>query len=170
MRGTLFDVFRKKFSKSFSVFCVLLPRRGTFLVTLRKKPGLSLFALFPAQLTTATRAENKNKKFPKCVIIVRYRFVGSFDWMIAQHWSQPFYIHGLARITFFRIHDLNINFQSIKPQTVKLSKNTLTSADRKWIQWHSKSRNWLNTTVRSSVKTYLFFNNDTMTKFTLPFR
>lgn len=42
MRGTLFDVFKKKFSKSLREFCDRLPKRGTFLVTFKKKPGVSV--------------------------------------------------------------------------------------------------------------------------------
>lgn len=52
IRGTLFDVFKKKFSKSLSE-CARRPSRGTFFVTLRKNPGLSLLTPFPLQLIIA---------------------------------------------------------------------------------------------------------------------
>lgn len=41
IRGTLFDVFKKKFSKSLNV-CDRRPKRGTFFVTFRKNPGVSV--------------------------------------------------------------------------------------------------------------------------------
>lgn len=46
MRGTFFDVFKKKFSKSLSD-CDRRPRRGTFFVTFKKKPGVSVLIVFP---------------------------------------------------------------------------------------------------------------------------
>lgn len=45
IRGTLFDVFKKKFSKSLSECCDRLPRRGTFFVTFKKKPGVSVLTV-----------------------------------------------------------------------------------------------------------------------------
>lgn len=42
IRGTLLEVFKKKFSKSLS-WCDRRPRRGTFFVTFKKNPGVSEF-------------------------------------------------------------------------------------------------------------------------------
>lgn len=46
MRGTFFDVFKKKFSKSLSD-CDRRPSRGTFFVTFKKKPGVSVLIVLP---------------------------------------------------------------------------------------------------------------------------
>lgn len=50
MRGTLFDVFKKKFSKSLSgcvCGCDRRPSRGTFFVTFKKNPGVSVLIVLP---------------------------------------------------------------------------------------------------------------------------
>lgn len=46
MRGTFFDVFTKKFSKSLSD-CDRRPSLGTFLVTFKKNPGVSVLIVLP---------------------------------------------------------------------------------------------------------------------------
>lgn len=61
IRGTLFDVFKKKFSKSLNV-CDRRPRRGTFLVTFKKNPGVSVFIvllLHAQKLTTVRKRQNE---------------------------------------------------------------------------------------------------------------
>lgn len=63
MRGTLLDVFKKKFSKSLSD-CVgggdRRPSRGTFLVTFKKNPGVSVLIVLPLLHIQYSKTVNNN--------------------------------------------------------------------------------------------------------------
>lgn len=59
MRGTLFDVFKKKFSKSLKEFCDRRPKRGIFLLTFKKNPGVSVLAVFALHMQQFKNVKTK---------------------------------------------------------------------------------------------------------------